>query len=340
MKKEVKNNGHDNKNISYRKIDFSTKKRKNNLPSLEIVMKKEIKAYENLNPNYINSRNGLKTQINNFRTYTNNSNLISTSKARNKNLSIYTFNTICSPVKKNSNTSQFRRKNALINLTESKTYDKVRLIKSNNSQSPESFNLLDIKVNNTLLNKNYEKTINGKSALLNRLLNINCKNKNINLKDIKNYKKNIRCSRKVNEKNIKDYLNKKMYKNNNPNSDNHIDNIKIYPNSITNNNKINNNINFNHSTKNKILFSISRNSNDNLSYKKFNSRKNYESLFLSNSETINNKFFNIDSSINNELNFNTDYINEENRIKSAKKMLNREDNHILSRNIIRKKKNN
>ena len=171
MKKEVKNNVQDNKNFSYRKLEFNTYKKHNYQPSLEITMKKGVKAYENSFRKHKNTRNRLKTQMDIFRTYQNDTNLFNTSQPKSKNLSIYMSNKIFSPVKKNSNNINFLKNNVLNSKTDSKTFDQVKL--RNNSHSPDSINLLDIKANDLLIKQNFENITNNKSALINKLLNIN-----------------------------------------------------------------------------------------------------------------------------------------------------------------------
>ena len=103
-----------------------------------------------------------------------------------------------------------------------------------------------------------------------------------------------------------------------------------------NNNNLNNNDNINifqNSLKNKILFPL-KNSKEDLSFNIIKSRKNTQTLVLSNSGLINNKLFNSENSLNNEINLRTDYTNYENRIKSAERdiFFKTEENYILSRN--------
>ena len=66
MKKETKNNDNDD-NIDYGRLEFSSNKKYQSKPTLEIVIKKEIKEYENNRPTPIATRNKFKTQIKNFK---------------------------------------------------------------------------------------------------------------------------------------------------------------------------------------------------------------------------------------------------------------------------------
>ena len=302
MKKEAKNNDNDN-NIDYGRLEFSPNKKYQSKPTLEIVIKKEVKEYENNRPTPLATRNKLKTQVKHLGTFSNDSNLNNTiNQPKTKFLTIYTLNKITSPVKKNTNTLKIKKINTAINrnLTESKPSNMVRIIKSNISPPMDYGNIKDLKSNHTLLSQNFDYILNNKSALINKLFNINNNKKSYNVKEIKNFKKNIKS--KENERYIKDYINKKIFSNKHGKRERYIENIEFSPNSNTNiENNNANKIDFNYNFKNRKLFSNSKYSNDDLSsVNKVNSPKNYESLLLSNSG-INNRLMNSENSLSKNL---------------------------------------
>jgi hypothetical protein len=337
MKQETKNNDNDD-NVDYGRLEFSSNKKYQSKPTLEIVIKKEIKEYENNRPTPIATRNKFKPKVKKLGTFSNDSNLNNTiNQPKAKFLTIYTLNKITSPVKKNTNTLKIRKINTakLGNFTESKANNMVRIIKSSISPPMDYGNNIDLKSNNTLLSQNFDFILNNKSALINKLFNINNNKKNKNVKEIKNFKKNIKS--KENERYIKDYINKKIFSNKHGKKERYIENMEFSPNSNTNidNNNINK-IDFNSTSKNRMLFSKSKYSNDDVSsVNKLNSPKNYESLFLSNSG-INNRLMNSENSLTREFAFKTEY--NESKIKSAKKDVIRNNNNLyLSRNKKAKK---
>ena len=226
------------------------------------------------------------------------------------------------------------------NLTESKATNMVRIIKSSISPPMDYGNIKDLKSNNNLLNQNFDYILNNKSALINKLFKINNNKKSKYVKEIKNFKKNIK--NKENERYIKDYINKKIFSNKQGKRECYIEKMDFSPNAntnIDNNNNININKNNFNTSQNRMMFSISKYSNDDLSsVNKLNSPKNYESLLLSNSG-INNRLINSENSLTREFAFKTEY--NENKIKSAKKEVIRSNNKLyLSRNKKAKKTSN
>ena len=331
MKKETKNNDNDD-DLDFARLEFTSNKKYQSKPTLEIVIKKEIKDYENNRPTPIATRNKLRTRVKHLGTFSNDSNLNNTiNQPKTKFFTIYTLNKITSPVKKNTNTLKIKKINTAMNrnLTESKPTNMVRIIKSSISPPMEYGNIKDLKSNNTLLSQNFDYILNNKSALIYKLFNINNNKKNKNAKEIKNCKKNIKS--KENERYIKDYINKKIFSNKHGKRESHNENIDFSPNANAN---IDNNII--NKTKNRMLFSGSKYSNDDLSsVNKLNSPKDYESLFLSNSG-INNRLMNSENSLTKDFAFKTEY--NENKIKSAKKDVIRHNNKFyLSRNKKAKK---
>ena len=302
MKKEVKNkgnNGNENNNVQYKKLKYNSIKKSANFPSLEIVMKKEIKDYENKRHNQIYTRNKFTQNLNNYRSYTNTPIVNNTiSHAKSKNFQIIKFDKISSPSKKLKNNKKYIKINNFRNYTENRNNSKPKIMKKNISQSPNSVNLLDFKISNTFLSQNFDKNINNKTHLTNKSLNLNIdKNKKDN--HITNFKRSIKCSKAEKEKFIENYINKKLFvdKNNNSNVDNYSYNKTI-------NTDRNTKINF--KSYNPHLFSISQNSKDDLPMSGIK-HNNYEVLLLSKTGNININ--------NNKISTNI----EKNRIKSTKK---------------------
>ena len=158
MKKETKNNDNDD-NLDYGRLEFSSNKKYQSKPTLEIVIKKEVKEYEHNRPKPIATRNKFKAQLKHLETFSNDSNLNNTTnQPKTKFFTIYTMNKITSPVKKNTNTIKIKKINTAINrnLTESKATNMVRIIKSSISPPMEYGNIKDLKSNNTLLNQNFD----------------------------------------------------------------------------------------------------------------------------------------------------------------------------------------
>ena len=192
MKKETKNNDNDD-NLDYGRLEFSSNKKYQSKPTLEIVIKKEVKEYEYNRPTPIATRNKFKAQVKHLGTFSNDSNLNNTTnQPKTKFFTIYTMNKITSPVKKNTNTLKFKKINTAMNrnLTESKATNMVRIIKSSISPPMDYGNIKDLKSNNNLLNQNFDYILNNKSALINKLFNINTNKKSKYVKEIKNFIKN------------------------------------------------------------------------------------------------------------------------------------------------------
>ena len=267
MKKETKNNDNDD-NLNYERLEFSSNKKYQSKPTLEIVIKKEVKEYEHNRPKPIATRNKFKAQLKHLETFSNDSNLNNTTnQPKTKFFTIYTMNKITSPVKKNTNTIKIKKINTAMNrnLTESKATNMVRIIKSSISPPMDYGNIKDLKSNNNLLNQNFDYILNNKSALINKLFNINTNKKSKYVKEIKNFKKNIK--NKENERYIKDYINKKIFSNKQGTKERYIEKMDFSPNANTNidNNNINK-IKFNRTSKNRMLFSISKYDVINTSY--------------------------------------------------------------------------
>ena len=194
MKNEFKNNRNENR-ISYQKLKYLSNKKFTNYPSLKIVMKKEIKEYENNKHNPHFTRNKLNSYINNFIANHNTlscSSNYTTSHLKYKNINFFQLNKTYSPFKRKNTVKLNNYTN--LNNTENKTGNKAKILKKNSSQSHNSAHLLDLKSKNTLISQNFDKC---------HLTNIS---DNFNIKKFKK----IKCIKKGNEKFIKDFLYKNL----------------------------------------------------------------------------------------------------------------------------------
>ena len=233
---------------------------------MEIVLKKDIKAYENIQPKKIYTRNIFKPQITNYRTYTNTQNInCKTIQQKPKKIRIFTSNKISSPTKKDINCIKFIKINNFVtkNLTESRINNRESIFKKKNSKSPNSMNLFESTINNN------EKNLDNNSYIS---LNINNK--------INNYIKKL--SKKEEERLGDDYINKNKDRDKNQriiNSDNY-----IFFKTINVAKKTRNDFRRRYN----ICKDMSENSNDDF-FSKINKNKIYESLLLSNSGYLNNK---------------------------------------------------
>ena len=318
MKNVFKINGNEDSNISYQKRKNETDRKYYNLPSIEIVMKKEIKDYEKSkeNPKFI--RKTFKGQIDNFPKYSNTPNFyFTTTHKKSKNFKLFKLDKTSLPFKKMKIPSKFIKINNYINKVhiERKPINKSRILKKNSSQSPNHENLLDSGSVNALYNYNF-----NKSHLTNVSLNINDDKKH-NLKNL-----NIRNITQENEKCIEDYLGKKkQYKNDLIKSDNYLFNKSI-----------NTDRNLNVHSKSNYLFNISQNLND-----EFSLNKNIYYNLFSNSEINNlNNIRLLSSDLNKELICNKKKMNKIDRKKSAKNEFLRENIFDSNSSSIRDEKKN
>ena len=308
MKKEIKNNGN-NFTLPNHQLKFNSSKNTYILPSLEIVIKKEIKEYENKKPNAIYSRNKLKPKLSNYRTYTNTQN-IKNNYQKIKNLKIFTSNKISS-TKKKLNHIKFLKINALTNknLTESRIHNKAKIRKKNCSQSPNSMNIFDLTINN-----NNEKKVDDKSFAS---MNINHKSNKIdNLKNLFNIKGE--------EKYREDFINTQLYRHRKQRIN--FDNKFIYFKNYNLGNYLKNNINKRYNT----ICGLSQNSGDDFNLSKNNQKNKYDYLLLSNSG-YNNKMMNseMDRDINCKIDDNVFKINWQ-KTRNKNFLINKNQLHLSS----------
>ena len=179
----------DKNNIS-QKIKYDVGNKSLNFPSLEIVMKKEINAYEFNKKNPIYPKYKISPIINNYSTYINtlNANYTTTYEKATK---LKKFKSTCL-TKKNKNSLLFRKISNLTNRNLTEKINKTKILKKNKSQYPTTVNLLNLGINNDLYNG---KNINNYQLANESFTIINTNNKNIN-----NFKRSVKENESINKK--------------------------------------------------------------------------------------------------------------------------------------------